>query len=167
MLLYMNPSDVGYAYNLGPVCACPCGEAASFGHLCSDGGAPRRCGGARRALSLRTPPRSPSAAVWPTGHRRRGHERAMVMVHGRVALGPNAPEYARIRSPLSTGLSRLRPEKHSVLQLGERRPYSAAGPCRRLARELIASGSAPSCSSTTATALAFSLAIRHGPFDDT
>ena len=58
-------------------------------------------------------------------------------VQWRTAASPSArppPECARTRSPLSAGLSPLRLEKHSVLQLGERRPYSAAGPCRRLLR---------------------------------
>ena len=51
-------------------------------------------------------------------------------VQWRTAASPSAhppPECARIRSPLSAGLSPLRLEKHSVLQLGERRPHSDAG----------------------------------------
>ena len=73
-----------------------------------------------------------AAAGWcaPTAFGR-GPCRRLLRPHGRAALTaarrPNTPEHARIRSPLSTGLSR-RIEKHSVLQLGgKRRPHSAAG----------------------------------------
>ena len=53
----------------------------------------------------------------------------------RIADSRPPPEYARLRSPMSTGFSRRLKRKHSVLlQLGERRPYSATGPWARCAR---------------------------------
>ena len=68
----------------------PCGEAASFAQLCSDGGARQ--------------PKVPRSPFTLSGrrHRRRGHERAMA--HGRVALAArpvparaeSTPEYAPI-----------------------------------------------------------------------